>query len=168
MGGKRRLLANPAAIDYLIVNESVMHILDILIIFLLFGFGIAGIRRGMVMELLVTIGLGLALALTLIYRNSLHELANRFTTPGWQQDWGTGLVFLLFFVTIYLSFAYIGNWLHRFIDKTPFKWPDRILGVLAGIVKGSVLIAMLVVVVQWADNSGNVRAFPRSSRASTV
>ena len=133
--------------------------IDILIIFLLLGFGIAGTRRGMVMELLVTIGLGLALILTLVYRQSLHDLANQFTEPGWQQNWGTGLIFLLFFVTIYLSFAYIGNKLHTAIDKTVFKWPDRIFGLLAGALKGAVLIAMLVTVVQWADPSGNVRIF---------
>ena len=141
-----------------------LTILDILIIFLLLGFGLAGLRRGMVMELLVTIGLGLALLLTLVYRNSLHDLADHFTEPGWQQSWGTGLIFLLFFITIYLSFAYIGNMIHRAIDKTVFKWPDRILGLLAGALKGAVLIAMLVVVVQWADSSGNVKIFLSKSK----
>ncbi|MBU0691144.1 CvpA family protein [bacterium] len=141
-----------------------LTIIDILIIFLLLGFGIAGIRRGMVMELLVTVGLGIALILTLVYRHSLHDLAERFTEPGWQQSWGTGLIFLLFFVTIYLSFAYIGNKLHTAIDKTVFKWPDRIFGLLAGALKGAVLIAMLVTVVQWADPSGNVRIFLSKSK----
>ena len=141
-----------------------MHILDILIIFLLLGFGIAGIRRGMIMELFVTFGLGLALLLTLLYRTSLQDVVDRFTAPGWQQTWGTGLIFLLFFITIYLSFAFIGNQLHKFIDKTPFKWPDRILGVAAGVLKGSVLIAMLVVVIQWADHTGDVRSFLAKSK----
>lgn len=141
-----------------------LTLIDALIIFLLLGFAIAGLRRGMVMELLVTIGLGIALILTLIYRHSLFDLAERFTEPGWQQSWGTGLVFLLFFITIYLSFAYIGNKLHLAIEKTVFKWPDRIFGILAGALKGAVLIAMLVTVVQWADPSGNVRIFLSKSK----
>jgi|SRR3989339_779014 len=140
------------------------HIIDVLIAFLLLGFGLAGMRRGMVMEILVTIGLGLALLLTIAYRNSLQDLANRFTNPGWQQSWGTGLIFLLFFITIYLSFAYIGNRIHTYIDTTVFKWPDRILGLLAGALKGAVLIAMLVTVVQWADQSGNIRTFLSKSK----
>jgi len=141
-----------------------MHILDILIIILLVGFGVAGIRRGMVMEMLVTIGLGLALFFTLIYRHELQDLAGRMTDPGWQRDWGTGLVFLLFFVAIYLTFAYLGNQLRKLIHKTVFKWPDRILGIAAGILKGSILIAMLVVMVEFADRTGNVEVFLNKSR----
>jgi membrane protein required for colicin V production len=156
-------LAIPAPNEYFVIMFG-LTMIDYLIIFLLIGFGIAGLRRGMVMELLVTIGLGLALLLTLIYRTSLHDLANRFTEPGWQQSWGTGLIFLLFFITIYLSFAYIGNLLHQVIEKTVFKWPDRIMGLLAGALKGAVLIAMLVTVVQWADPSGNVRIFLSKSK----
>jgi uncharacterized membrane protein required for colicin V production len=140
------------------------NVLDILITFLLLGFALAGLRRGMVMEIFVTIGLALALLLTVAYRNSLQDLADRFTHPGWQQSWGTGLIFLLFFITIYLSFAYIGNRIHTYLDTTIFKWPDRILGILAGALKGAVLIAMLVVVIQWADQSGDVQAFMSKSK----
>ncbi len=67
-----------------------MHILDILILFLLIGFGIGGIRRGFLFELMITIGLAASLILTLIFREELQELAGRFAEPGWELRWASG------------------------------------------------------------------------------
>lgn len=141
-----------------------MHILDILILFLLLGFAIGGVRRGFVFELLITIGLAASLILTLIFREDLQELAGRFAEPGWELRWASGLVFLLFFLIIYLVFAYFGHRLHTLIDGTKFKWPDRILGLLGGTAKGILLLAALVIVIQWADTSGQMRTFMHKSK----
>lgn len=145
-----------------------MHILDILIIFLLIGFGIGGIRRGFLFELMITIGLAVSLLLTLLFREQLQELAGRFADPGWELRWASGLVFLLFFLLIYLVFAYFGHRLHTWIDGTKLKWPDRILGLLGGTAKGIFLLAALVMVIQWADASGNMSIFMNKSKLIRV
>ncbi|MCC6476049.1 CvpA family protein [bacterium] len=141
-----------------------MHILDILILVLLAGFAISGLKRGLVFELLVILGLGTSLFLTLMYQERLQDLAGRIAEPGWEMRWITGLVFLLFFLIVYLGFAFIGHKLHTLIDKTPFKWPDRILGIFAGAIKGAFLIGVLVTVLQWADNGGHMHNFLSKSQ----
>lgn len=73
-------------------------------------------------------------------------------------------MFLLFFLIIYLIFAYFGHRLHQWIDGTRAKWPDRILGLFGGIAKGIFLIAALVLVIQWADASGQMRTFMNKSK----
>lgn len=141
-----------------------MHILDILILFLLIGFGIGGIRRGFLFELMITAGLAASLLLTLIFREELQELAGRFAEPGWELRWASGLVFLLFFLLIYLVFAYFGHRLHIWIDGTKLKWPDRILGLIGGTAKGIFLLAALVMIIQWADAGGQMRTFMNKSK----
>lgn len=141
-----------------------MHILDILVIFLLIGFAASGVRRGFVFELMVTIGLASGLFLTIMNRDRLQDLAGRFADPGWELTWVSGLVFLVFFLIIYLGFAFIGHKLHSLIERTPFRVTDRALGILAGGVKGAFLIGALVLVMQWADHSGNMRTFLNKSQ----
>jgi membrane protein required for colicin V production len=145
-----------------------MHILDILIIFLLVGFAVGGIRRGFLFELMITLGLAVSLFLTLFFREELQELAGRFAEPGWELRWASGLVFLLFFLIIYLVFAYIGNKLHTWIDGTKLKWPDRVLGLIGGTAKGILLLAALVMVIQWADMSGQMTSFMNKSKLIRV
>ncbi|MCL4305277.1 CvpA family protein [bacterium] len=141
-----------------------MHLLDILIIFLIIGFGISGIRRGFLFELMISIGLAVSLALTLIFRDELQALAGRLAEPGWELRWASGLVFLLFFLLVYLIFAYFGHRLHTWIDGTKLKWPDRILGLFGGTAKGILLISVLVMVILWADQSGNMRSYMNKSK----
>ncbi|MCB9365700.1 MAG: CvpA family protein [Calditrichaeota bacterium] len=141
-----------------------MHLLDYLILFLLLGFAIGGLRRGFVFELLISIGLAVSLALTLIFRDELQELAGRFAEPGWELRWASGLLFLLFFLLIYLVFAYFGHRTHLWIDKTKLKWPDRILGLFGGVAKGALLVAVLVMVIMWADQTGHMRSFLNKSK----
>lgn len=141
-----------------------MHILDILIIFLLVGFAVGGVRRGFLFELMITIGLAVSLFLTLFFREELQVLAGRFAEPGWELRWVSGLVFLMFFLIIYLVFAYLGNKLHVWIDGTKLKWPDRILGFIGGTAKGIFLLAALVMVIQWADTGGQMTTFMNKSK----
>ncbi|MCB1059905.1 MAG: CvpA family protein [Calditrichaeota bacterium] len=145
-----------------------MHILDVLIIFLLVGFGVGGIRRGFLFELMITIGLAVSLFLTLYFRGELQALAGKFAEPGWELRWASGLMFLLFFLIIYLVFAYMGNKLHQWIDGTKLKWPDRILGLAGGTAKGIFLLAALVMVIQWADVSGQMTTFMNKSKLIRV
>jgi uncharacterized membrane protein required for colicin V production len=54
--------------------------------------------------------------------------------------------------------------IHKRIEKTSFKWPDRVLGVLAGIAKGVVLLAMLIMVTDLLDRDGSIREFLDQSK----
>jgi membrane protein required for colicin V production len=141
-----------------------VNALDIGILILLFLFAIGGVRRGLVWELLTTIGLGVGLLATFYYRRELAGLVSQFADPGWEQQWAAGLIFLAFFLLIYIGFAIVGRKLHNMIDKSPFKWGDRILGVAAGVLKGAVMISFLVIVAEWMDTSGDVRDYLNKSQ----
>lgn len=134
-----------------------MPLADILIIILLALFALSGIRHGAVWEFLTAVGLAIGFSLTYYYRQEITDLVMDLTDPGWERQWGGGIVFLIFFLIVYLGFTTIGKHLHEKVEATHFKWPDRILGSLAGILKGVVLIALLVMAIEWLDTQGQVR-----------
>lgn len=136
-----------------------MSLADLLIILLLILFAFSGIRRGAVWELLTAVGLGLGFALTYYYRQEIMDLVIDLTDPGWERQWGGGIIFLVFFMIVYLGFTTIGHRLHEKIETTPFKWPDRVLGTVAGLLKGALLIALLVMATEWLDSQGEVKHF---------
>lgn len=136
-----------------------MSLPDLVVLAILLVFAVSGIRRGMVWELFIVIGLLLGFALTCACQPALMDLVLRISQPGWQRRWIGGVVFLLFFMVIYLGFAAIGHRLHQAISKTPFSWPDRLLGILGGAFKGAVLIGMLVTTIEWVGDGGKVREF---------
>ena len=136
-----------------------MSLPDLIILVILLMFALGGIRRGLVWELFTTIGLGAGFGLVLLYRRELMDLAARLTEPGWQRQWGGGIVFLAFFMLIYVGLSAVGGALHKGIDKTAFKWVDRALGIVGGVLKGAVFIALIVVGTEWVDTKGDMRDF---------
>ena len=136
-----------------------MSLADFIIIALLVLFAISGLRRGATWEMLTAIGLGLGFALTYYYRQEIMALVVDLTDPGWEGQGGGGIIFLVFFLIVYLGFTAIGHRLHDKIEQTSFKWPDKILGVLAGMLKGALLIALLVMATEWLDTEGQMKQF---------
>ena len=141
-----------------------MSLADFLIIILLVLFALSGIRRGAVWEILTALGLALGFTLTYYFRQEIMNLVVDLTDPGWERQWGGGIVFMVFFLIIYLGFTTLGKHLHDKIESTPFKWPDRILGSLAGILKGILLISLLVMATEWLDTEGQVKQLIWKSR----
>ncbi|RPH95223.1 CvpA family protein [candidate division KSB1 bacterium] len=135
-----------------------MSLPDIIILLLLFIFALSGIHRGFVWELLTCIGLALGFGLTYAFRTDLLDLVYRITSSGWQRQWGSALIFLVFFLIIYLGFTILGKHLSEGLHKTPFKWPDRVLGFAGGAFKGALLIGMLVAALEWTNASARFRS----------
>ena len=136
-----------------------MNLPDTLIVILLLLFALGGLRRGLVWELLTAIGLLAGCGLVYYYRGELVDLVMRLTEPGWQRHWGGSLLFLLVFLIVYLGFSVLGRHAHDAIVKTPLKWPDRILGLAGGLIKGAVLIGLAVVMMDWMEGTVRVRHF---------
>lgn len=137
---------------------------DLIILLILLGFALSGVRRGMIWEICTSVGLILGFWLTYRFRQDFIQLIVRYTDSGWERQWVVGLAFLAAFLLVYLGFAAIGHTLHNRIEKTAFRWPDRVLGVLAGIAKGILLIAMLVIATDMLDREGRVRDFIGQSK----
>ncbi len=141
-----------------------MSLPDILILIVVLLFAFSGVRRGMMWELFTAIGLALGFLLVYAFRSDFQNLVVRFTPEGWPRQWVSVLVFLAAFLVVYLGFAAIGGKIHNKLEKTAFKWPDRVLGVLAGIAKGIVLIGLLVIATEWFDQGGHVKHFLNQSK----
>jgi membrane protein required for colicin V production len=141
-----------------------MSIADIIILLLLALFAFGGLRRGFVWELLTVIGLVLGFVFTYYFRADLLDLTMRIAPPGWSRQWVAALAFLAFFLLIYLGFTAIGKYLRERLHKTPLKWPDRILGVTAGALKGAILIGLLIVALDWLSPQNQIRQIVNRSQ----
>jgi uncharacterized membrane protein required for colicin V production len=136
-----------------------MSAADIVIVLLLFGFALGGLRRGIVWELATTIGLVIGFVLVWSFRREILSIVVRLSPPGWPQQWVGGFAFLICFLVVYIGFAAIGHRLHEGLGKTFLKWPDHILGIAAGLLKGAVLIGVFVLVTDGLEGTGRIRAF---------
>lgn len=132
---------------------------DIIILIFLALFAFGGLRRGFVWELMTAVGLALGFVFTYYFRADLLDLTMRIAPPGWSRQWVAALAFLVFFLLIYLGFTAIGKYLREHLHKTPFKWPDRILGVAAGVLKGALLIGLLVMAMDWLSPQNQLRRY---------
>ena len=139
-------------------------IADIIILLLLALFAFGGLRRGFVWELLTVIGLVLGFVFTYYFRADLLDLTMRIAPPGWSRQWVAALAFLAFFLLIYLGFTAIGKYLRERLHETPLKWPDRILGVAAGALKGAILIGLLIVALDWLSPQNQIRQIVNRSQ----
>ena len=136
-----------------------MNFPDVLVVIILLVFALSGIRRGVVWELVIVVGLLLGFALTYAFHTALRDLAMRVSRPGWSRQWVGCVVFLLSFMIVYLGFAAIGHHLHEGISKTSFSWVDRLLGIAGGALKGAVLLGMLVACLEWVGDNGSIHQF---------
>lgn len=141
-----------------------MTLVDVIIVLILLFFAVAGLRRGAVWEILITIGLVAGFGLTWLLRGELLDLTMHLSQPGWQRRWVATVVFLAFFLIIYLGFAGIGRALHKQITSPAGKWIDRAIGLLAGLIKGVVLVALLVLAVEWMDTGSRMREYVYDSK----
>lgn len=141
-----------------------MTLVDVIILLILLFFAVAGLRRGAVWEILITVGLLAGFSLTWLLRGELIDLTMHLTQPGWQRRWIGTAVFLAFFLIIYIGFAGIGRALHKKITSPAGKWIDRGIGLLAGLVKGVVLVALLVLAIEWMDTGSRAREFVYHSK----
>jgi len=136
-----------------------MALADIIIIVILLIFTLAGLRRGIIWEVFTTVGLVLGFGLVYYFRAEILDLVVHITRPGWERQWGGTVLFLVFFLVVYLGFAALGRHIHIKIKSPVLKTLDHGLGLAAGLLKGAVLIALLVMTLEWLQTGGKVRAF---------
>lgn len=124
------------------IKGGVLNWVDLLIVVVLLGFAIRGLRRGFLRELLSLVGMFLGLWIALLKFGSLGEwLQNRFplTEP---------LPFHLAFLAIFLSVAslagIVGYLLHRAAKKLLLGWLDAIVGLGFGSIKGVMILTVLL------------------------
>lgn len=124
-----------------------MNLYDIIIIAIVLLFGVAGARRGLVWEIFTMAGIVIGLWMPYAFRFQIVEFVARYIGPGHLRIVATIAAFVFLFVAVYIVSSYIGYFLRKILRKAFLGWADRLLGVLAGLVKGILLVGVLVAVL---------------------
>jgi membrane protein required for colicin V production len=124
-----------------------MSLLDIIILALIVVFVIAGVKRGLVWEILTLVGIVLGLWIPYTFRFQILDFVARYTEPGQTRMIADVVVFMVIFSFIYIIFSHIGFLLHKVLEKILLGGLDRLLGALLGFVKGVVLIGLVVAAI---------------------
>ena len=114
---------------------------DIAILVVVLGSMVIGLIRGFVRELLSLMSWILAFWLALVYAEPVSKLLDPYVTVPMAKIGGA---FAIIFVVTLLSTSLIGYLIYKLFDATGLKGPDRSLGVLFGLVRGCVIIALFV------------------------
>lgn len=132
-----------------------MNTFDLIILLILGFFCVKGLFRGMVMEVLTFIGLlvGYLVALriksdiTIIIQKWIHLPDIVINT----------ISFLLIFMTIIILFRFIAGRIRQIFKWTFLGWVDKAGGLLIGLLKGSLIASLLILLISVIPLSGNIK-----------
>jgi membrane protein required for colicin V production len=122
-----------------------MTLIDIVVLAIIVLFGVAGGKRGLVWEIFTIAGIVAGLWIPYIFRVEIADFIARNIGPGHLRIITTVAAFLFIFIAIYIISSYLGYSLRNLLKKVFLGWLDRALGVLAGLVKGVLIVSLLLV-----------------------
>ena len=119
-----------------------MNWLDIVIIIVLVGLGIAGLRQGMIRTVFGIAGLigGIFLA-----GRYYDELAERLFPSG--ATWGNIAAYAIIVIATLVVAGVIGWLLAKLVNFAALGWLDRFMGFILGVVIGGLLFAAILAIV---------------------
>lgn len=136
-------------------SAPVVLFLDGLFAFFMLWMGIVGFRRGLIEEVGRLAGLVIA-ALTAMqyYVDVAGWIINRVTLDGWI---ALVLSFTLVFVAVLLAVRLVTRMIHYLLVSRGVKWMNQSVGFVFGVLKGGVIIALCVWIIdvspmdRWSD-----------------
>jgi len=140
-----------------------MNWLDIVIIVVVVGLGIAGLRQGMIRTVFGIAGLigGIFLA-----GRYYDELAERLFPAG--AYWGNIAAYAIIAIATLVVAAVIGWLLAKLVNFAALGWLDRFMGLILGVVIGGLLFAaVLAIAVHFVDYYPSIQATINQSRIAT-
>jgi len=127
------------------LSEDGMNSLDIIIFLTLFFFGLKGLIRGILIEVLTLAGLIVAYLTATRHAGFLTEVLSRHIPL--PRIWLTVLGFSLVFILIVAAARIVSGALSRLIKMTPAVWLDRGGGAVFGLFKGALIVSLLALVI---------------------
>ena len=122
--------------------------IDIAIALLAVFLAIRGWRRGLTGEIVETIGVIVAVLLTVRIYPKLEGLLNLSSA------WGRLVAAALVFLALMLVFTMVGKGLHKLFEKLSLGPVEKTLGLLFGLFKAGVIVAVLCAVLLRAGGDG--------------
>ncbi len=122
-----------------------LNILDIIIIALIAVSGLIGVFRGLVREILSLISWIVSTWLAWRFANNI---APYFETVVQSADVRKAAAFISIFLVSLVLFALVSYFISKLISKSPLKGMDRTLGMLFGLLRGAIIVAVILVLLK--------------------
>ena len=132
-----------------------LNYLDIIIIVLVFVFGVAGWRKGVILEAATLLGLGLGLYGAFHFSDYTAEELVRWVEINPKY---LGVIsFIVTFMVVALVVNLIGKLLSKVVKNLNLGFIDRIGGFVVGVAKGILLCSLLVMLLNVMNLRGIVK-----------
>lgn len=141
-----------------------MTLVDIIVLAIICLFGIAGAKRGLVWELFSIAGIALGLWIPFAYNLQIGNFVGQYIAPGRLRIVATVAALLFTFAATYVILSYMGYYLRKLFEKVFLGWIDRLFGGFFGLVKGTLLVAMVFAALLLTPWHGHGEALIRKSQ----
>lgn len=122
-----------------------MNILDIVIIAIIAVSGLVGVFRGFVREVMSLIGWVVSAWLAWRYANVFAPV---FDSIIQSPDVRKAASFISIFLLSLVLFALLSYFISKIMNKSALKGMDRTLGLVFGLLRGAIIIAVLAILIQ--------------------
>ena len=122
-----------------------LNILDIVIIAIIAVSGLVGVFRGFVREVMSLIGWGVSAWLAWRFANVFAPV---FDSIIQSPDVRKAASFVSIFLLSLVLFALLSYFISKIMNKSALKGMDRTLGMVFGLLRGAIIIAVLAILIQ--------------------
>ena len=122
-----------------------LNILDIVIIAVIAVSGLVGVFRGFVREVMSLIGWGVSAWLAWRFANVFAPV---FDSIIQSPDVRKAAAFISIFLLSLVLFALLSYFISKIMNKSALKGMDRTLGMVFGLLRGAIIIAVLAILIQ--------------------
>lgn len=122
-----------------------MNVTDIIILLILLFFAIKGLISGLIKEIAGSIAIILGLYLAVNFSSWLAKL---IVEKDWFEPQYLEIIcFVIIFLGVLLLVIILSKWLNRFVSAIKIQWLNKVAGLLAGGLKGLLIIGGLCYVI---------------------
>lgn len=124
---------------------------DVLLLATVVVSAVVGIWRGLVFEAASLVGWLVAYGVARLCAQPFadHPWLVEAVGGAWGPEVRYGIAFAVAFVLSLMVWALLARLLQRLIHATPLAWPDRLGGLVFGLLRGVVLLLALATLVSW-------------------
>ncbi len=122
-----------------------LNILDIIIIAIITVSGLVGVFRGLLREILSLVGWIVSAWLAWRFASVFAPVFDSIIESS---DVRKAAAFISIFLLSLVSFALVSYFISKIMNQSPLKGMDRTLGMIFGLLRGVIIIAVLAILIQ--------------------
>ena len=132
-----------------------MNYLDIIIAVILFLFGFKGLRKGLIIEVVTLLALGVGIYGAMRFSDFTAERLVEYNEV--KEEYLNTVAFILTFVLLVIAVNLIGRVVSKAVDAMNLGFIDRLGGFVFGVAKGVLLCSLFVVILNNLQVMGVVK-----------